>query len=180
MIIVYLNNPLGVVLYEMLTGQLPFEGENEFSTLQAIINDEPEMRVVTSKELEKILVRALAKNIKNRFLNITVLHTELNQLQDELLKMKKNRSSKESTIQIYSLFLQREFQKNKRKILISVSVVSFICCMFIFFILVQSLKKNQTPQLSQIKLAILDFRNFETSQETSYLPIGCQLWNDFF
>src|SRR5579883_3087289 len=32
---------LGIVLYEMLSGARPFAGQTDFSTLQAIVNDEP-------------------------------------------------------------------------------------------------------------------------------------------
>ena len=33
---------LGILLYEMVTGQMPFKGEYEQSVIYAILNDEPE------------------------------------------------------------------------------------------------------------------------------------------
>ena len=63
---------LGIILYEMLTGQKLFKGENEFSTLEKI--REAKVEPVPSKlngrvspELEAILLKALAKEPENRF-----------------------------------------------------------------------------------------------------------------
>lgn len=62
---------LGVVLYEMLTGVLPFKGEYDQSILYAIMNEEPEP--LTSRcseapaELERIVNMAMAKDPDKRF-----------------------------------------------------------------------------------------------------------------
>ena len=41
---------LGVILYEMLTGNLPFQGEYEQAVLYAVINEEPERLAKTRPE----------------------------------------------------------------------------------------------------------------------------------
>jgi serine/threonine protein kinase/tetratricopeptide (TPR) repeat protein len=62
---------LGVVLYEMLSGHLPFEGENEQSVLYSIINKDPapvsKLAAGIPGELEKIVSRALQKNPADRY-----------------------------------------------------------------------------------------------------------------
>jgi serine/threonine protein kinase/tetratricopeptide (TPR) repeat protein len=62
---------LGVVLYEMLTGELPFKGENEQSVIYSILNEDPaETKKVVSgaaTDLDKIIFTALAKNPKDRY-----------------------------------------------------------------------------------------------------------------
>ena len=62
---------LGVVLYEMLTGQLPFRCDYEQSLMYAIVNKEPEqiskIQTSISKELEKVIHTALAKNPAERY-----------------------------------------------------------------------------------------------------------------
>ena len=61
----------GVVLYEMLTGQLPFRGERESIILHSIIGAEPKpLRQLKSDipvELQKIIDRALKKKREDRY-----------------------------------------------------------------------------------------------------------------
>ncbi len=61
---------LGVVLYEMLTGELPFRGTNEQAMIYAILNTSPgpasERNKGVSPEIETILERALAKDPSRR------------------------------------------------------------------------------------------------------------------
>jgi len=62
---------LGVVLYESITGDLPFKGDTPVSTIYKIINDkvEPINKTVPDapKWLGSIINKILAKNKKNRF-----------------------------------------------------------------------------------------------------------------
>jgi TolB-like protein/predicted Ser/Thr protein kinase len=62
---------LGIVLYEMVTGQLPFKGEYEQSLIHSILNTDPvppgEIRKGLQKGLESIILKALAKNPNARY-----------------------------------------------------------------------------------------------------------------
>jgi TolB-like protein/Tfp pilus assembly protein PilF/predicted Ser/Thr protein kinase len=62
---------LGVVLYEILTGQLPFKGEYDQSIIHSILNREPEpiskLRKDLPKGLEQVIGKALAKNPAGRY-----------------------------------------------------------------------------------------------------------------
>jgi serine/threonine-protein kinase len=62
---------LGVVLHEMLTGEMPFKGEHEQAVIYAILNAEPHpLTSVAPKaplELEEIVNRALAKRPEERY-----------------------------------------------------------------------------------------------------------------
>jgi len=72
---------LGVVLYEMLCGRRPFQGETQLSTLAAILRDSPEpprrIRSETPLELERIIGRCLEKDRKARYTSAAELHSEL-------------------------------------------------------------------------------------------------------
>ncbi|MGB2907787.1 MAG: protein kinase, partial [Candidatus Aminicenantaceae bacterium] len=65
---------LGVVLYEMLTGSLPFKGEREETIMYSILNEDPapvtDLLPDIPVELEKIITRALAKNPQSRFQHV--------------------------------------------------------------------------------------------------------------
>ncbi len=62
---------LGVVLYEMLTGQVPFKGGYEQSLMYAIVNKEPEpisrIQAGIPRELENVIHTALAKDPAERY-----------------------------------------------------------------------------------------------------------------
>jgi serine/threonine protein kinase/cytochrome c-type biogenesis protein CcmH/NrfG len=72
---------LGVVLYEMLTGQQPFKGDYEQAVVYSIVNEEPEpmtaVRTGIPMELERIVNKALAKNPDERYQHIDDLLTDL-------------------------------------------------------------------------------------------------------
>jgi serine/threonine-protein kinase len=61
---------LGVVLYQMLTGHLPFRGEHQGSMMRAILEDSPtpitRFRSDTPDELQALIARALEKDPQRR------------------------------------------------------------------------------------------------------------------
>src|SRR5215217_1094746 len=79
---------LGVVLYEMLAGQPPFQGKTESHTRVSIIDHEhvPLVHHVSNvpRQLERIISKALAKDRFQRYQTITDLKLDLEQLRDEL------------------------------------------------------------------------------------------------
>ena len=62
---------LGVVLYQLLTGVLPFPHPHRLAILYAVVNEDPkpprELNPAISEQLEKIILRAMAKNSEERF-----------------------------------------------------------------------------------------------------------------
>ena len=75
----------GVVLYEMLTGQLPFQSDHEQVLIYAIINETPEpisdLRPDTSPALAAIVNKALTKNADKRYQHVDEMLTDLRALQ---------------------------------------------------------------------------------------------------
>jgi tRNA A-37 threonylcarbamoyl transferase component Bud32 len=58
---------LGVVLYEMLAGEVPFDAESSFGVLMKHLNDPPPPIVGISKDLQAVINRALAKDPAHRY-----------------------------------------------------------------------------------------------------------------
>jgi len=79
---------LGVVLYEMVAGRLPFEGERQEAVLYGISNEEPEpvtaLRARLPMELERIIGKALAKDRNERYQHAEDLLVDLHSLQKKL------------------------------------------------------------------------------------------------
>ncbi len=57
---------LGVVLYEMLSGGLPFKGEFEQSLIHSILNHEPELITRSRKDVPRELDQVLGKTLEKR------------------------------------------------------------------------------------------------------------------
>jgi formylglycine-generating enzyme required for sulfatase activity/tRNA A-37 threonylcarbamoyl transferase component Bud32/predicted esterase len=77
---------LGVVLYEMLTGELPFKGDREASILYSIVHEEPrQLKDIKSdlpSELEQIVNKALKKKVEFRYASATEMLNDLKKFQD--------------------------------------------------------------------------------------------------
>jgi serine/threonine protein kinase/Flp pilus assembly protein TadD len=79
---------LGVVLHEMLTGQLPFKGDYEQAVMYTIVNEKPEpvtsLRTGVPIELERIINKTLIKNPDERYQHMDDLLADLKKLKKEL------------------------------------------------------------------------------------------------
>ena len=74
---------LGVVLYEMLAGHVPFAGETTADTIAAILEHEP-APLSAPIELQRLVSKALAKDRAARWPNVRGLLDELKQLKRAL------------------------------------------------------------------------------------------------
>jgi eukaryotic-like serine/threonine-protein kinase len=79
---------LGVVLYEMVAGRAPFEGETTSDGIVAILDREPlpleHHRSGVPTELQKIVSKALSKNREDRYQTVEELVIDLKSLKREL------------------------------------------------------------------------------------------------
>ena len=75
---------LGVLLYEMTTGQLPFKGHYEQAILYSILNEPPEpvtaLRAGVPQQLEQIVTKCLGKRPDERYQTTSELLTDLRAL----------------------------------------------------------------------------------------------------
>ena len=79
---------LGVLLYQMATGKLPFQGDNTASVISAILRDAPEpvsgIRADLPNHLARIVFRCLEKNPERRFQTAKDVRNELELLKREV------------------------------------------------------------------------------------------------
>jgi len=72
---------LGIILYEMITGQLPFKGDYEQAVVFSIVNEEPEpitgLRTGVPMELERIVNKAIEKIPGERYQHVDEILVDL-------------------------------------------------------------------------------------------------------
>lgn len=75
----------GVVLYEMLTGQLPFAGEYQQAVMYAILNESPrpavDFRSDVPESLQIVLIKCLQKNADDRYQSASELLADLQKIE---------------------------------------------------------------------------------------------------
>ncbi|NOZ87640.1 MAG: PEGA domain-containing protein [Deltaproteobacteria bacterium] len=102
---------LGIIMYELLTGERLFKGESDYSTLEKVRNVEmvPPSSLVPSipTEMERIIIKALAKRTENRYQTAGELLADLNRF---LYSYKKAFSRDD-----LALFMQRYFANDFRR-----------------------------------------------------------------
>lgn len=75
---------LGIIFYEILTGELPFKGVHPMAIMYAIVNEDPlspkSLREEIPVGLENIISKSLAKNKEERYQTLSVLLEDLKTL----------------------------------------------------------------------------------------------------
>jgi serine/threonine protein kinase len=151
---------LGVVMYEMLTGQLPFKGDVDQVIIYSILDKEPEKITDINPDfplaLENIVCKALEKNPDSRYQNIDEMLADLQNL--------KNESSDSSRAKFY--FKQKG--KNKRKKTAIISALVVLVAVIIFYFIKPNIfggPKNSIP----ISIAVISFENQTGDSSYNYL-----------
>jgi len=152
----------GVVLYELLTGQLPFKGEHQAAIAYSIMNEEPQPVVrynnKVSVDLERIVFKALAKDKEERYQHID----------DLLADLRRERKSLEY-VKTTTLAQPVETQKPLKKrmiplVLAGLAVLILIVGYFALF-------NKKEPESGRKMLAVLPFENLG-APEQEYFAAG--------
>ncbi len=155
---------LGVVLYEMLTGELPFKGEYDPALLYSIVNEEPEP--VTDRwpdiplEVEEVVLKALAKDPAKRYESADDYIDALEELREGLhLLPKRGR-------------LQLRLMRQRRRIawIAGVCLVGLVAAVILYrYVIVQRRALlDQVPEISPNVIAVLPF-SVRGGEGTDYL-----------
>ena len=86
----------GVLLFNMLTGQMPFEGDYEQALMYSIMNQDPAsvtgLRSEVPMEIERIVKKALEKNPAERYQNVDEITADLTAIKMTAATGKPNKS----------------------------------------------------------------------------------------
>ena len=186
---------LGILMYELLTGKLPFRGETAVEiALQQLKEPMPRIRKEIHDiplSIENIILRATAKNPKNRYADAREMHDDLLTCLDEsrineikislkypeidlddgkMLKLKnENLTKKESDEIIAKRITQKDINKNQNKsivILLSIFTGIVVLITSIVVLLPKLTKKAQVtvPDVSNMTVV----KAIETLQEEGF------------
>lgn len=79
---------LGVVLYEMLSGRLPFMGDHEASILYSVVHEDPKplqkIKPDIPPELQRVVDKALKKKLESRYSTAAEMLSDLRKSQESL------------------------------------------------------------------------------------------------
>lgn len=179
----------GIVLYEMLAGKQPFEGENALDIIGSILNKEPvplsHLSLNIPRELEHIVEKSLRKDREDRYQTAKDLLIDLKdikqdlQLQNQLERTAPPNDSNESKTQILNAttadvahttsgaeYVANEIKKHKSGFVIGLIVLllaSFGLGYWYF-------TGRSTKQIESI--AVLPFVNENGNAEIEYLSDG--------
>ncbi|MFQ5753530.1 MAG: protein kinase, partial [bacterium] len=158
----------GVLLYEMITGQLPFKGEYEQAVVYSIMNEDSEpitgLRTSVPMELERIVNKAMAKDAKERY-----------QHADEMLvDLKRVRKEIESDTIIPRLAAEKQ-PLGKRAVRYSsfatLGLLLVLTGMY-FWQKIGDQTSELTDSPAKIRLAVLPFENITQNPDDEYFAEG--------
>jgi serine/threonine protein kinase/tetratricopeptide (TPR) repeat protein len=145
----------GCVLYEMLTGHLPFEGETATDTLARIIERQPNWQVLpqsTPMNIRVLLRRCLEKDPSRRLGNIADAAVEIN---------------KTLSISATAQAVIKPVKSRKTVMIIGAAIIIVLTAIVVRFI-----PKEQTlPASKEIRLVVLPFENLGPAED-EYLATG--------
>ncbi|HSN19467.1 MAG TPA: serine/threonine-protein kinase [Usitatibacter sp.] len=110
---------LGIVMYYLLTGKLPYQGANTMSVIYQIVNTEPEapgkLRPGLAPELDAIVMKAIAKDPAKRFATWDEFGQALAETwkKDQKAEEKRGQSDAERFSVLRTLPFFREFPENE-------------------------------------------------------------------
>jgi len=151
---------LGVILYEMLTGQSPFRGEIEPARVYSILNEDPkpvsELRKDVPLALEDIVEKTLAKDPEKRYASMDEFLAALEPLRDQITLM---------GIKAPGFHLMRKLKRRKRRL----AGVTAVLVIAVAAILLQTFF-SRGPGIDSV--AVLPFTNLSGDPEQEYFCDG--------
>ena len=153
---------LGVVLYEMATGQRPFPGETNLSILSSILRDTPrsvtEINAALPRDFERIVRRALAKDPERRYQDARDLRNDLEDLK-ALLDSGELTSMPGAGQTVVAATRSRRLAVAAAALLVGAAALVIV--------LVVTLRRDAAPRSSQPSSTVRSLADFQVTQLTT-------------
>ena len=129
---------LGIVMYEMLTGKLPYVGASDVEVAVKHMNTDPvsprELAPDISEELERICLKAMNSDIEKRYQTATELLADLEQYKTQTLAAHVLEDSEAVLIDSDEQLQHRAKSRRSRKIALSSGILAVLLFVIIGFV----------------------------------------------
>ena len=139
----------GVVLYEMLSGGLPFKGDYEQAVIYSILNEEPKTSDNLPTGFNSIIRKALAKKPEERYQSATEIIADLTDLKNE---------ASEGTDTESSRTIRPEIKKNG-KWYVPAAIISLGVILLAGYFYINNKSKGTTTANERKMIVVLPFEN---------------------
>lgn len=153
---------LGVVLFEMLAGKLPFRGEHDQTVIYGILHEEPEplkrSRADAAPGLDRIVRQALAKKAAERYQTMEEFRADVVAVAEGLKPLKARRR-----------IGRRIFGWNPTSLLASALAILLVLFGLNLGGVRDRLARRGASPIRAIKMAVLPFANLTSDPEQEYI-----------
>jgi len=164
----------GIVLYEMLTGHLPFRGEHEAAMVYSIVNEDPtpiqKYLLDISSELVHILNRALEKDPEDRYQYVHEMVIDLRRLKKETTRVVRPQVAEEpSEGLIEKLRKPSEGLLRKKWIRPSAIAAGGLVLLAVLYFFIWPSIRELLFRTERIPIAVISFENQTGDPQFDYL-----------
>ncbi|MBN1163206.1 MAG: protein kinase [Candidatus Krumholzibacteriota bacterium] len=147
---------LGIVLFESLTGHLPFQGEYDASLLYSIVHQEPDplakYRSDIPETLQLVIARALHKDPAGRYQSVREMKNDLEAVRDEYF----TRNPREISAHTTAAYTRRD---GRSRLKMAAIALPLLAALILLFLWQQGRRAGPEP----LSLAIIDFQDLTNS-----------------
>jgi serine/threonine protein kinase len=136
---------LGAMLYQMVTGQLPFKGEYDQAVVYSILNEDPgpmgSLRVDVPEEIEEVVQKSLQKDVEKRY-----------QSSGDIISILEALKKKFDSGQLISPDQKKEHRRKRKKyVYAAMAVIMVSVIAFTLFLWLDSRARRMNAVLEQLQ-----------------------------
>jgi len=146
---------LGVVLFEMLSGQVPFIGDYEQAIIYSILNDSPELSPEMPADLKQIIATCLEKDPAKRY-------PQVNEIMKSLMGTKVEKNT----------ILWKKNRLFKTAIPMFLTLIIILSAVYFLFIRSATEKVSITQKFWKNSIAVLPFADMSPQKDQEYFCDG--------